>query len=125
MSIKYNAYIRYFDNLSGRGVVTVPSLNIDVFVHYSADSRLGENKSLSSRKGKLFVEYSSLDQVEVEIIFDSHYTQVSKIRPKNWITKKDLLSDKLVRFFSADSNCTNYWSDFCLNNILTLIDCEA
>ena len=120
---KYNAYVRWFDNFSGSGVVTVPELKQDFFVHWSADRRLDkyDSKGLAHRYDGFRVEFDSLDTVEVEIFFDSHYQQISSIEPKNWISKEDLLSDKLIEILDNDESCSLDWFDFCLNNVISKI----
>lgn len=123
-SANLNGYIRWFDNLKGEGVVTVPEHKKDYFVHWSADARLDdyENKSLSGRTDGFFVTYNSLDLVEVDIFFDSHYEQVCRIAPKDWTTHEELLSEKLLEMLDENHTCSEEWFNFCLNNLLQSID---
>jgi hypothetical protein len=75
MTTIYKAKIRYFDNLTGVGVVRVPELNDQCFkVHYSADRK---------RFQKEWVSFEQDEQVLVTIYHDSHWSQVDTIEQVN------------------------------------------
>lgn len=123
-------YIHWFDNLTGEGVVNVVDLEgRSVFVHWSASQELDKvkNKSLEYRKkiGGPFIEFNSLDIVEVKVIQDSHFEQVCKIKKSKWIKVEDLLSDKLLEYLdSTNDETSSDWDNFILNNILGFIDAQ-
>lgn len=125
----YNGYIRWFDNLKGEGFVKVPELDRDIKVHWSADKSLKKlkDKSLANRPRNLFVEYNSMEQVRVKIIFDSHYEQVCEIERHDWIKYEDLVSDILLRYLEDDKETVRnrYFDDFVLDNIIRLTERNA
>lgn len=120
---KYNGYIKWFDNMSGEGMVSIPILKKSFYVHWSSDLRLKilKDSTLQERQSLgLFIKYEHLDLVEVSIYQDYSWSQIKNIIPKKWTSKEVLLGDLLIDTLNKkeDSN----WFDHCLNNILR--DCE-
>lgn len=105
----HNAYIKYFDNLRGVGVVKVPELNQTFFIHYYSASENGTKR----------VDFERFDLIEVQIYYDSHFEQVDKCRKSDWIDVKDLLSDILIDFLEqTEAKEFSGFHHHILNNIL-------
>lgn len=105
--------MRYFDNLSGTGVITVPALKRDIFVHWS-----GVYGACINRPKTKWIELERLQQVKVQIYNDSHFEQVEHCKLYNWTTAENILSDNLLKVLQDDSKSI----DFYLNNVLSDID---
>ena len=130
----YNGYIKWYDHVSGTGVVRIPSLKADnsIFVHFSSDIRLNKYKSYSNKlKHRYKIKYNNMDQVRCTVFFDSHFIQIDKIKPHKWIKYEDLVSDILLNYFESLDNLniinksSTYlanWDDYILNNILDLTE---
>ena len=120
----HNGYIKWFDNLSGTGVVKIPDLNKNVFLHWSADQRLSKlkDKSKKCRPKNLFIKYNSMDQIRCTILDDSHFTQIDKIKLHKWIKYEDLVSDILLAYFNENIPYPTNHNDFVLNNIIELTE---
>lgn len=117
-----NAYVVWFDNLSGVGVVSIPSLGQRFKLHYSA--ALYEYMGSKRKEDRFdFIQFNQLDLVQVKIHYDYSFIQVSCIRRKNWISYENLISDMLIRFLGDDSAFIDTEGHhFVLNNLISIVE---
>lgn len=95
-------HIKYFDNLSGQGVVSCEN-GQNYFLHYSASNLFKQGKR---------VEFSRFTPVEFTLYVDAHFIQVDTIKKSNWTSTLNIKCDLIL-------NALNQSNDHILYNAIT------
>lgn len=108
----HNGYIKYFDNLTGQGVITSNTPNmISFFVHFSASKNFNKKSGDYLNNKEKFISYTP---VLFSLHRDSHYTQVDYFEIDASRTIDDVKSDLIIRILN--NNESNL--DLYLHNII-------
>jgi len=98
MSYEYKGYIRYFDSLAGEGVIRIPDLKRDFYVHYTASEKFDGDFTKFCKES-----FKDRTPIECNIYFDSHYAVVDRFKISSYCTREDVLSDIIISILDNPS----------------------
>lgn len=105
----YKGYIRYFDSLSGVGIIVVPKLNKQYKVHYTASENFDGDFTKFCNES-----FDNHTPVECAIYNDSHWSQIQSFKVSNYCTIEEIKSDIILGILERNENNI----DFYLNNFI-------
>lgn len=98
----HTGYIKYFDNLTGQGVISSNTPNsLSFFVHFTASSNFNKKSGDYLNNKENFISYTP---VLFSLHRDSHYTQVDYFKIDTNRTIDDVKSDIILKILSNNEN---------------------